>query len=132
MAHFLYVTRLGPVDRAEDDGDGIDLQLDTPPARETLSPRLLAGRAGGQPAEDARDEEAADMSGPESTEENIREFWENAIIEWITKNAGVRKERIVKTRRFTEEPVNLSVVRVLNMMDDLVKVYNATYKKELV
>jgi hypothetical protein len=73
-------------------------------------------------------QENGDMSEPE----NPQEFWENIILEWITKNAGVRKERIVKTRRFTDEPVNLSVVKVLNMMDDLVKIYNSTYGAHLV
>jgi hypothetical protein len=67
-----------------------------------------------------------------SDEANISQFWEDVILEWITKNAGVRKERIVKTRRFTDEPVNLSVVKVLNMMDDLVKIYNAKYGENLV
>jgi hypothetical protein len=67
-----------------------------------------------------------------SEEENIPEFWENIILNWIMKNAGVRKERIVKTKRFTDEPVNLSVVKVLNMMDDLVKIYNAKYNTSLV
>lgn len=68
------------------------------------------------------------MSDPENT----REFWENTILDWITKNAGVRKERIVKTRRFTDEPVNMSVVKVLNMMDDLVKIYNSANNGSLV
>ena len=67
-----------------------------------------------------------------SEEENISRFWEDVILEWITKNAGVRKERIVKTRRFTDEPVNLSVVKVLNMMDELVKIYNGKYGENLV
>ena len=67
-----------------------------------------------------------------SVPENPQEFWENIILEWITKNAGVRKERINKARRFTDEPVNLSVVKVLNMMDDLVKLYNTTYGANLV
>lgn len=72
-----------------------------------------------------------------SDQENISQFWEDVILEWITKNAGVRKERvgkerIVKTRRFTDEPVNLSVVKVLNMMDDLVKIYNSKYGANLV
>jgi hypothetical protein len=35
-------------------------------------------------------------------------------------------------RRFTEEPVNMSVVKVLNMMDELVKIYNSTYGKSIV
>jgi hypothetical protein len=81
-----------------------------------------------QPAEDARDEENGDMSVPE----NPQEFWEGIILDWIMKNAGVRKERINKARRFTDEPVNLSVVKVLNMMDDLVKSYNTTYNANLV
>lgn len=68
------------------------------------------------------------MSGPDS----IREYCEKAVVDWITKNAGVRKERIVMTRRFTEEPVNMSVVKVLNMMDELVKVYNSTYNSNIV
>ncbi len=68
------------------------------------------------------------MSGTES----IREFCENSILDWITKNAGVRKERIVMHRRFTEEPVNMSVVKVLNMMDELVKLHNGTYGKTVV
>jgi hypothetical protein len=67
-----------------------------------------------------------------SVPENPQEFWENTILDWIMKNAGVRKERINKARRFTDEPVNLSVVKVLNMMDDLVKLYNATYGANLV
>jgi hypothetical protein len=67
-----------------------------------------------------------------SDQENISQFWEDVVLEWITKNAGVRKERIVKTRRFTDEPVNLSVVKVLNMMDDLVKIYNSKYGANLV
>jgi hypothetical protein len=67
-----------------------------------------------------------------SDQENISQFWADVILEWITKNAGVRKERIVKTRRFTDEPVNLSVVKVLNMMDDLVKIYNSKDGENLV
>ena len=67
-----------------------------------------------------------------SEPENPQEFWENIILDWIMKNAGVRKERINKARRFTDEPVNLSVVKVLNMMDDLVKTYNGTYGANLV
>lgn len=73
------------------------------------------------------------MSGQESTgPETIREFCEATVIDWVTKNAGVRKERINRQRRFTEEPFNLSVVKVLNMMDDVVKVFNATYNQNVV
>jgi hypothetical protein len=81
-----------------------------------------------QQTEDALDEGCTTMSGPE----NIQESCENTIIDWITKNAGVRKERIVRERRFTEEPVNMSVVKVLNMMDEIVKIYNSTYNGNLV
>jgi hypothetical protein len=102
--------------RLEGDRGGIDLQVDTTPP------------AADRPARYARDEENCDMSVPE----NPQEFWENIILEWITKNAGVRKERINKARRFTDEPVNLSVVKVLNMMDDLVKIYNTAYGANLV
>ncbi|MBO0750575.1 MAG: hypothetical protein J2P53_00570 [Bradyrhizobiaceae bacterium] len=63
---------------------------------------------------------------------DIVQFWEDIILDWITRNAGVRRERIVKTRRFTEEPVNLSVVKVLNMMDDLVTIHNRKYNANLV
>jgi hypothetical protein len=89
--------------------------------------RSICPGATGQPPKD-RGTRRGDMSVPE----NPQEFWENIILAWITKNAGVRKERIVKTRRFTDEPVNLSVVKVLNMMDELVKIYNATYGANLV
>jgi hypothetical protein len=98
------------------DRGGIDLRLGA------------ASQSDDQLAKDARDEENGDMSEPE----NPQEFWENIILDWITKNAGVRKERINKARRFTDEPVNLSVVKVLNMMDDLVKTYNGTYGANLV
>jgi hypothetical protein len=72
------------------------------------------------------------MSDAANTGETTEAFWENIILDWIVKNAGVRKERIVKQRRFTEEPFNMSVVKVLNMMDDLVKIYSKTYGKDLV
>jgi hypothetical protein len=68
------------------------------------------------------------MSGPG----NIQELCESTIVDWIVENAGIRKERIVRERRFTVEPVNMIVVEVLNMMGDLVKTCNATYEANLV
>lgn len=63
---------------------------------------------------------------------DAREFWVATIIDWIVKNAGVRKERIDLTRKFTQEPYNLSVVKVLNLMDDLVALYKSINKSDLV
>lgn len=64
------------------------------------------------------------MSEPNLSEPNTREFWVGTIVDWLASNAGLRKERIDLTRTFTQEPYNLSVVRVLTMMDDLVAVHN--------
>ncbi len=63
---------------------------------------------------------------------NTQEFWVATILDWIIKNAGVRKERIDLKRKFTQEPYNLSVVRVLNLMDDLVAIYKSNSGKDLV
>ncbi|WP_316173524.1 MULTISPECIES: hypothetical protein [unclassified Bradyrhizobium] len=58
------------------------------------------------------------------SEPNTREFWVGTITDWLASNAGLRKERIDLTRKFTQEPYNLSVVRVLTMMDELVALHN--------
>jgi hypothetical protein len=65
-----------------------------------------------------------------SEPKNTREFWVGTIIDWLIKNAGVRKERIDLKRKFTREPYNMSVVGVLNMMDDLVEIYKSVNKKD--
>jgi hypothetical protein len=67
-----------------------------------------------------------------SESEDPREFWVNTIYDWIIKNAGVWKERIDLQRKFTQEPYNLSVVKVLNMMDDLVEIYKSVNKSNFV
>lgn len=68
------------------------------------------------------------MSEPATT----REFWVGTIVDWLMKNAGLRKERIDLKRKLTQEPYNLSIVRALNMMDDLIEVYRKVNKKDLV
>lgn len=67
-----------------------------------------------------------------SEPQNTQEFWVGTIFDWLMKNAGLRKERIDLKRKFTQEPYNLSVVRVLNMMDDLIEVYRRVNKRDLV
>jgi len=67
-----------------------------------------------------------------SEPENPQEFWVNKILEWIIKNAGVRQERIDLKRKFTQEPYNLNIVKVLNMMDDLCAIYKGVYKTDFV
>lgn len=64
------------------------------------------------------------MSEANMSEPNTREFWGGTIVDWLARNAGLRKERIDLTRKFTQEPYNLSVVRVLTMMDELVALHN--------
>jgi hypothetical protein len=66
-----------------------------------------------------------------SEPQNTREFWVGTIIDWLMKNAGLRRERIDLKRKFTQEPYNLNFVRVLNMMDDLVEVYKGLNKRDL-
>jgi hypothetical protein len=61
---------------------------------------------------------------------NIQEFWVGTILDWLIKNASIRKERVDLKRKFTQEPYNLSAVRVLNMMDDLVEVYRSVNKQD--
>jgi hypothetical protein len=68
------------------------------------------------------------MSDPVYTQE----FWEGAVIDWLMKNAGLRRERVDLQRKFTQEPYNMSVVRVLNMMDDMVDIYKGINKNNLV
>jgi hypothetical protein len=68
------------------------------------------------------------MSGPPHT----REFWQGRIVDWLLENAGLRKERIDLTRKFTQEPYNLSAVRVLTMMDEFVALHNAANGTRLV
>ncbi|UFZ07660.1 hypothetical protein LQG66_15720 [Bradyrhizobium ontarionense] len=68
------------------------------------------------------------MSGPPHT----REFWQGRIVDWLRENAGLRKERIDLTRKFTQEPYNLSAVRVLTMMDEFVALHNAANGTRLV
>lgn len=68
------------------------------------------------------------MSEPATT----REFWVGTIVDWLMKNAGLRKERIDLKRKLTQEPYNLSIVKALNMMDDLIEVYRRVNKKDLV
>jgi hypothetical protein len=77
---------------------------------------------------DAPDVENVVMSQPA----NPQEFWVATIIDWITKNSGVRKEGLDLKRKFTEEPYNLSVVKVLNLMDELVALNKSMYKTDLV
>lgn len=61
-----------------------------------------------------------------------QEFWVGTIIEWVIKNTSIRRERLDLQRKFTQEPYNMSVVGVLNMMDDLVAIYKDVNKKDLV
>jgi hypothetical protein len=61
-----------------------------------------------------------------------QEFWVATIIEWIGKNAGVRKEGIDLKRKLTQEPYNLSVVKVLNLIDELVALHKSANKSNLV
>lgn len=61
---------------------------------------------------------------------NIQEFWVGTILDWLIKNASIRKERVDLKKKFTQEPYNLSAVRVLNMMDDLVEVYRSVNKRD--
>ena len=68
------------------------------------------------------------MSEPQT----IQEFWVGTIVDWLMKNAGLRRERIDLTRKFTQEPYNLSVDRVLNMMDDLTEIYKGVNKRDFV
>lgn len=66
------------------------------------------------------------MSEAVSTETvNTEAFWVGTIVDWLVENASLRKERIDLKRRFTQEPYNLSAVRVLTMMDELVALHNA-------
>lgn len=67
-----------------------------------------------------------------SEPQNTQEFWVGTIVAWLMKNAGLRRERIDLTRKFTQEPYNLSVVRVLNMMDDLTEVYRSFNTRDFV
>ncbi len=61
-----------------------------------------------------------------------QEFWVGTIVDWIIKNTSIRRERLDLQRKFTQEPYNMSVVGVLNMMDDLVAIYKDVNKKDLV
>jgi hypothetical protein len=63
---------------------------------------------------------------------NAQEFWVATIIDWITKNAGVRKEGLDLKKKFTQEPYNLSVVKVLNLMDELVALHKSVNNTDLV
>ncbi|WP_315813161.1 hypothetical protein [Bradyrhizobium sp. SZCCHNR2028] len=63
---------------------------------------------------------------------NAREFWAATIIDWLIENASLRRERVDLARKFTQEPYNLSVVRVLTMMDELVARHNAASGASLV
>ncbi|CAL75547.1 hypothetical protein BRADO1669 [Bradyrhizobium sp. ORS 278] len=56
---------------------------------------------------------------------NTEAFWGETIVDWLIRNASLRRERIDLTRKFTQEPYNLSAVRVLTMMDELVALHNA-------
>jgi hypothetical protein len=56
---------------------------------------------------------------------NTEAFWVDTIVDWLVKNASLRRERIDLKRRFTQEPYNLSAVRVLTMMDELIALHNA-------
>lgn len=59
-------------------------------------------------------------------------FWVGTTVDWLVQNASLRKERIDFTRKFTQEPYNLSAVRVLTMMDELVALHNARSGAKLV
>ncbi|MGJ4995207.1 hypothetical protein ACQR0Z_12365 [Bradyrhizobium sp. HKCCYLS3077] len=63
---------------------------------------------------------------------NTEAFWVGTIVDWLVENASLRKERIDLTRKFTQEPYNLSAVRVLTMMDELVACHNARSGTRLV
>ncbi|CCD93102.1 conserved hypothetical protein [Bradyrhizobium sp. ORS 375] len=63
---------------------------------------------------------------------NTEAFWVETILDWLVENASLRKERIDLKRKFTQEPYNLSAVRVLTMMDELVALHNARSGAKLV
>ncbi|MGY3447810.1 hypothetical protein [Bradyrhizobium sp. USDA 4353] len=63
---------------------------------------------------------------------NTEAFWVGTIVDWLVTNASLRKERIDLKRKFTQEPYNLSAVRVLAMMDELVALHNAQSGAKLV
>ncbi|CCE01574.1 hypothetical protein [Bradyrhizobium sp. STM 3809] len=59
-------------------------------------------------------------------------FWLETTVDWLASNARLRKERIDLTRKFTQEPYNLSAVRVLTMMDELAALHSARSGTKLV
>ncbi|CCD90220.1 hypothetical protein BRAD285_5730 [Bradyrhizobium sp. ORS 285] len=63
---------------------------------------------------------------------NTEAFWVETIVDWLVKHASLRKERIDLKRKFTQEPYNLSAVRVLTMMDELVALHHAQSGAKLV
>ncbi|MGJ5179223.1 hypothetical protein ACQR16_14180 [Bradyrhizobium oligotrophicum] len=63
---------------------------------------------------------------------NTEAFWVGTIVDWLVKNASLRRERIDLKRKFTQEPYNLSAVRVLTMMDEFVALHNAANGTKLV
>ncbi|WP_257170086.1 hypothetical protein [Bradyrhizobium sp. SRS-191] len=63
---------------------------------------------------------------------NTEAFWAGTVVDWLVKNASLRKERIDLKRKFTQEPYNLSAVRVLTMMDELAALHNARSGARLV
>ncbi|MGJ4928875.1 hypothetical protein ACQR1I_05750 [Bradyrhizobium sp. HKCCYLS2038] len=63
---------------------------------------------------------------------NTETFWVGTIVDWLVKNASLRRERVDLKRKFTQEPYNLSAVRVLTMMDELVALHHARSGAKLV
>ncbi|BAM91846.1 conserved hypothetical protein [Bradyrhizobium oligotrophicum S58] len=59
-------------------------------------------------------------------------FWVGTIVDWLVANASLRKERVDLKRKFTQEPYNLSAVRVLTMMDELVALHDGANGARLV
>ncbi|XUM24595.1 hypothetical protein ACRAVF_16430 [Bradyrhizobium oligotrophicum S58] len=59
-------------------------------------------------------------------------LWVETIVDWLVRTASLRRERIDLKRKFTQEPYNLSAVRVLHMMDDFVALHNAEHGTKLV
>ncbi|MGJ5201972.1 hypothetical protein [Bradyrhizobium sp. HKCCYLR20261] len=67
-----------------------------------------------------------------SASSHVQEFWEGKVIAWLLEHAGLRRERIDLKRKFTQEPYNLSVVRVLTMMDEFIALHNEINQTRLV
>jgi hypothetical protein len=61
-----------------------------------------------------------------------QEFWVETIVDWLIKNTNVRRDALDIQKKFTQEPYNMSVVRVLNMMDDLAATYKSANKRDFI